>query len=190
MPDAMLAGLIFLLNTVFDLYLLVFIIRLILVWSGANYFNPLTQFIVKLTDFLVVPIRRFIPNYRRLELSSILIIFILEIIKFFLVSMVSFGFPNFLGIIILAFGDCLKLIILTFFYAILAQAILSWIQTQTPINQILYQITSPILRPLQRIIPPVSGFDISPIPALIGLQLLIFILINPIMALGLGIAVG
>jgi YggT family protein len=190
MTAPVLVGSLFLINTLFDLYLFVFIMRIILVYTGANYFNPFTQFIVKLTDFLVVPLRRLIPNMGRIETSSILLILILEILKFYLVSSLSFGNPNVIGIIILALSDMLKLLIMTFFYAIILQAILSWIQPYAPINRILHQITAPIMRPLQRIIPPVGGFDISPIPALIGLQLLIILLINPLMAFGLSVAVS
>ena len=139
MPETMLAGLLFLINTVFDLYLFVLIVRVILVWSGANYFHPVTQFIVKLTDFLVKPLRRIIPNVRGIELSSVFLIIVLEIIKFLVVTTLSYGMPNILGVIVLALADFFKLIILTFFYAILLQAILSWIQPRSPMNRILYR---------------------------------------------------
>jgi YggT family protein len=190
MSDTIRAALLFLVNTVFDLYLFILIIRIILAWVGADYFNPITQLVVKLTQFPIKPLRRYVPNFRGLESATAIWILVIEIIKFLLISLLSFGVPNIVGLVILAIGDTLKLLIETFFYAILLQAILSWIQPTSPINRVLYQFTSPIMRPLQRIIPTIGGFDISPIPALIILQFLIIILVNPLMALGLGVAFG
>ena len=190
MPDIIRAALLFLINTLFDLYLFVLIVRIILIYVRSNYFDPVTQFITKLTDFIIKPIRRYIPNIRNIETASIVLALVLEIIKFLLISIFSFGFPNILGLIILAIGDLIKITLETFFYAILFQAILSWLQPAAAINRTLMQFTSPIMRPFLRLIPPIGGVDISPIPALILLQLLIIVVVNPIMALGLGVAFG
>jgi len=186
MSDSLHPALLFLVNTLFDLYLFVMAIRLVLAYIGSNYYDPLTQFTVRLTDCIVKPVRRVLPNVRGIEISTLVLIFAIEIIKFTLISLLSFGIPAILGLVILAFGDVLQLMIQIFFYAILLQALLSWIQPMSPMNRILYQFTSPIMRPLHRIIPPVGGFDITPIPALIGLQFLTILLVNPIMATGFG----
>ena len=188
MSDTIRAALLFLINTVFDLYLFIVVIRIILAWVGANYFDPVTQFVTKCTNFIVKPLRYLLPNFRKLETASVVLLLVLEIIKFLLIALLSFGFPHILGLVILAFADSIKLLLLTFFYAILLQAILSWVQPQAPMNRVLYQFNSPIMAPLQRVIPLISGIDISPIPALIILQLLIIILVNPLMGLGLGLA--
>ncbi len=170
------AGL-FLIKTVFELYLLVLMIRLILAYVQANYFNPITRFIVKLTQPLVHPLRRLIPNYRRIEFSTLVLIIIFELIKISLLLTITIGLPDGLILISLAFTETLKLLLQTFFYAILLQALMSWFQPgETPATQLLRQVSSPILYPLQRLIPPVGGFDISPIPALLLLQLFIILL--------------
>lgn len=170
------AGL-FLIKTLFDLYLLVLMIRLILAYVQANYFNPITRFIVKITQPLVAPLRRIIPNYRRIEFSTLVLIIVFELIKISLLFLLTVGIPNILLLISLSIIEALKLLLQTFFYAILLQAIMSWFQPgETPATQILRQLSAPILFPLQRIIPPVSGFDITPIPALLLLQLLIILL--------------
>lgn len=190
MAETLDSALLFLINTVFSLYLFVLIVRFLLVFVGANYFDPITQFIIKLTNFIVKPLRKVVPNIKRVETSTLLLIIVLEVIKFFLISILSFGLPNIGGLLILALSDGLKLFIETFFYAILLQAILSWIQPYSPINKTLYQITSPLMDPIRRVVPLVGGVDISPIPALILLQLLLILLINPFMKLGLSIALG
>lgn len=188
MPDMLRAALLFLVSTIFDLYLFILVIRLILAWVESDYYNPVTQFVVKFTSFIVKPLKRFIPDYHGLELATIFLIIVIEIIKFLFISFLSFGFPNPFGLLIISIVDAIKLTIEIFFYAILFQAILSWIQPGSSISRDLDRFTSPILRPLQRVIPPVAGYDIAPIPALIILQLLIMILIKPLMAVGLSVA--
>lgn len=182
------ASLLFLINTIFDLYLFVLVIRIVLVYVRANYFDSITQFIVKLTDFLVKPLRRVIPNVRNIELSSIVLALIIEMIKFICISMLTFGMPTIVGLFVLAIGDLLKLFLQTFFYAIILQVILSWVQPQSLGNRLLIQFTSPLMYPLQRIIPPISGIDISPLIAIILLQLVLILIANPIMTLGLNLA--
>lgn len=190
MNDTLREALLFLVTAVFDAYLYILMIRLILVWGNAQYYNPIIQFIAKCTDVIIKPIRKKIPNYRQLESATLLVIFLLCVVKYLLVCLISFGMPNILGVIVLAIGNCFKLAIDCFFYAILLQALLSWIQPGSPINEVLYQFNSPLMRPAQRVIPPVSGIDISPIPVLLLLQLLIIILVSPLMAYGLSIAIS
>lgn len=176
----------FLINTLFDLYLIILVIRLVLCWVRADYFNPVTQFIVKLTK-PIASLRKIFPTRYNIEFATLILILFLEIIKYTLIVIITFNFPkNFSGIFILSCADFLKLIINTFFYAIFLQAILSWIQPgYSPITQILGKMSSPIIRPIQRILPPIAGFDISPIPALLLLQLIIILIINPFYNLGM-----
>lgn len=180
----------FLISTLFDLYLIVLVIRLILVWIRSDYFNPLVQFIIKVTNFIIRPTRKVIPNIGRIETATLFWIFLLEIIKFSLLASVSIGGFDLLAVFILAAGDLLKLFVQTFFYAIIAQAILSWFQPHSPFNYMLYQFTSPIMRPIQRVVPPIGGIDISPIPALILLQLVLIIVVNPILMTGWAMTLG
>lgn len=184
MPAPVQSALIFLFNSLFDIYLFILIIRLILAWVGANYFDPVTQFIIKLTDPIIKPLRRRIPNIQRLEVSTLLVIAILELCKFAIVTLLEAGALNISAIILLAVGDTLKLITQTFFYAILLQVILSWVQPSSNTTYLLMQFTSPIMRPLHRIIPNVGGFDITPIPAMLLLQFLQILIVNPIMSMG------
>jgi YggT family protein len=188
MSDTLLAAALFLINTLFDIYLFILVIRLILVWVGASYFDPITQFVVKMTDFIVKPLRKILPNVQRLELSTLLLILVVESLKFLCVSLLSAGVPAVTGLLLLAIGDALKLILQTFFYGILLQVVMSWVQPHSPTNYFLIQFTSPIMRPLHRIIPPIAGFDITPIPAMLLLQLLMIVLVNPIMAMGFSAA--
>ncbi len=185
--SAPMQGLLFLINTLFDLFLFILVIRLILAWSGAHYFDPITQFVVRITDFVVKPLRRILPNIKQVETSTLVLIFVLELIKFSSIALLSVGTPQVLGLFVLAFADMIKLFIQTFFYAILVQALMSWVQPNSPMNNVLYQITAPLMRPIQRVVPLIGGMDISPIPAMILLQLLLIIFITPLMSFGLSL---
>jgi YggT family protein len=187
MPAPIENALIFLVNALFDIYLFILVIRLILVWVGANYFDPITQFIVKMTDFIVKPIRRRIPNVQRVEIATLIVILLLEICKFSFFTLLSAGVFNMGGILLLSMGDILKQIIQAFFYAIILQIILSWVQPASNASYLLMQVTAPIIRPLHRLVPNVGGFDITPIPALLLLQLLQIIIVQPILAMGYGV---
>lgn len=189
MSGTTLDAILFLISTIFDLYIFVLIIRLILAWAGADYTHPITKFVVQLTSWAVKPLKRFLPDVKGIETSTIAVILIVELIKFLIISMLSFGFPNLIGLFILAFADAIKRVLELLFFAILLQAILSWVQPTAPINRVLDVFTSPIMTPLRRYVPTVGGVDISPIPALILLQLLIIIIVNPLLAMGLAIAV-
>ncbi len=177
MPGSISDAGLFLITTLFDLYLFVLCGRLLLAWVRADYFNPITRFVIRLTDPIITRLRRIIPNRRNLEISTLVFILFLEIIKLLLISMLLDTMPNVGALLFLSFIGTIKLILSTFFYAILFHAILSWVQPgYSPVGQLLSQLSSPILRPLQRVIPPVAGFDLTPLFALIILQLIMILL--------------
>ena len=99
--------------------------------------------------------------------------------------------PGPIGLIIMAFGDILGVVLSVFFFAIIISVILSWVSPRqyNPLTEILHLITEPLLRPARKIIPPIAGFDISPIPVLIILQFLTMLIANPLMNTGLRLAV-
>jgi len=167
----------YLINTLFDLYLYVLAIRFILAFERSNYFNPITRFIITITQPIVALLRRLLPTTKGFELSTLFLILILEILKCFLISFLFIGSTSFMGVLLISVTEMLKLFLNIFFFAILFNAILSWVRTYpSPISEILNQLSAPIMRPLRRVIPPVANFDISPIPALILLQFLIILL--------------
>lgn len=182
---------IFLISILFDFYLFVLILRFILQYLRIDYYNPLVQFLVKLTDPVILPLRRFIPGYWGLDMASLLVIVVLSLIKIaLLASMTLNHFPGFFGWILWTFGDILLLVLKLFFYALLLSILISWIapQQQTPLSSIVYRLTEPLLRPFRRFIPPIAGFDITPIPAMIVLQLLIILFADPLIRAGMQLA--
>ena len=167
------AGL-YLITTLFDLYLIVLAVRLILAWMRANYFNPITRFIISITQPIVAPVRRFLPTYKGFEFATLFWMIIVELIKITMISVLFLGPLNFTVLLLIALLGAIKMILNVFFYSILIGAIMSFLSPgHTPLTEILNLIGAPILRPLRRIIPPIGGMDITPIPAMIILQVLI-----------------
>lgn len=191
MPTTLDNALIFLVETLFNLYILILMLRIILQWVGAHFYNPVSQFVIKLTNPAVKPLRKLLPPFKGIDLASLIILVALEFIKLLLIIWLKIGiFAGILGLIVMAFGDILDVILDIFFYAILISALLSWINPRqyNPITEVLHLITEPLLRPARHFIPPIAGFDISPIPVLIILQLCTIIIAAPLMSVGLAIA--
>jgi YggT family protein len=177
----------FLINTIFDLFLMVLAVRFILCWVRADYFNPITRFIVQYTQSFIGPLRRIIPTFANIEFSTLLLIFALNILRFYLLVLLTIGTPRSIsGLLILSGANTLKLFLNTFFFAILFQALLSFVQQgYSPLYRFLDQLTLPVMRPIRRLIPPMGVIDLSPIPALILLQLLLILIANPLLVIGM-----
>lgn len=190
MTDAIRATLLFVISTLFDLYLFILIIRVVLASVGADYFHPFTQLIIKMSDIFIRPMKKIFTKPAALQSASIALIILIGTLKFFLVSLINARFPYLPGLFVLAIGDSIKLILLAFFYGILIQVVLSWVQPFSPMNRILTQFISPIMTPIQRIIPPIGGIDISPIPAMMLLQATSILIVNPLMSVGFKMALS
>lgn len=189
MPDALRNGLVFFVTVTFDLYVMVLMLRFILCLARADYFNPITRFIILLTQRIINPLRYYIPNYKNVELATLLVMFIFDLVKFTLVGFIAYEIHNPLGLLILTIGDLLKTMCNMFFFAILVGAILSWVQqSYSPAGRFLALVSAPIMRPIHRVVPPIGGVDISPIPALILLQLIVIMVAAPLLTWGISMA--
>ena len=168
----------FLLTTVLSLLTLLFLLRFFMQLFKVSFNNPLAYMVVSLTDFVVKPVRRVIPSWGKLDLSTL---FLALITQFLLQSSLLWlrdfpfslaGQSAWLGLIGMSFLGVFKTGLDVFFYAILLQVILSWVNPHTPIASALNSLTKPILAPIQRFLPMASGIDFSPIVALIFLQMI------------------
>lgn len=185
-------ALFFLIGTVFDLYLFILIIRFFLALAGADYSHPITQFVVKFTNFLVKPMRKIIPDFRGIEIATLALIILIEMIKFFTIISLKYGLPNLLGLTLLAIGDSIKLGLEVLSFVFLLQLIMYWLQPTSPINQVLNQFTLFFMRPIQRLLAPsgTSYIWVAWVIAFSILQITIIIFINPLLIQGSKIAIG
>ncbi|MCW8890441.1 MAG: YggT family protein [Sedimenticola sp.] len=175
----------FLIQVIFDLYIMVVMLRFILQLVHADFYNPISQFAVKVTTPALRPFRRFIPGIGGIDIASIVLMLVLKTLELSLIMLVSGKGAQPLAALAYAVPDLLELAINFFLFAILIQVILSWVNPghYNPATALLHSITQPILKPAQRLIPPISGLDLSPMLVLVGLQLLKMLLLPPLQLL-------
>jgi len=166
-------AIIYLLRFAFDALLTVLIMRVWLQLVKADFYNPLSQFIVKVSNPLVIPCRKIIPGFGGIDLATVLLAFVVATAKFTSITLLSGGeldlvISLYIGLIILA-----KQIGFLIFIIMLAMALMSWVvQGYNPTQMVFHQLTDPFLRPLKKIIPNIGGLDLS--------VLIAFLLLNVI----------
>jgi YggT family protein len=167
----------FLINTLFDLYLMVVILRVWLQWARADFYNPMSQMVIKLTNPLVVPLRRVIPSLGSLDLASVLLALAVAFLKLALLKSLNILPVDRLGIALFAALTLLKKIGSMIFWVLLIRSILSWVsQGRNPIEYVMHQLTEPFLAPIRRVLPALGGLDLSVLVAFIGLQAVNYLL--------------
>jgi len=168
----------YLISTLIDLYIAAVLLRLLLQWVRADFYNPLSQFLVKLTNPAIIPLRRVIPSIGRLDTASVVLMLVLEIFGVWLVSQLGSQSMGWAQIIPFALIKLCMTLLMTYFFLIIASVILSWVgqNLRHPFVPLLYQLTEPVLRPIRRVIPPIAGIDLSALFALITIRFLIHLL--------------
>jgi YggT family protein len=164
----------FLITTLFSLYILAVMLRFLLGAVRADFYNPISQFLVRITNPLLKPMRKVIPSIGKYDTSALLLMLLLQLISLILIALLRDINVSAVTLLVTAIGELVMLAINVFMFAIVIQVILSWVNpgTYNPVTALLSSITSPIMRPIQRLIPPISGIDLSPLVAIIGLQVL------------------
>jgi YggT family protein len=180
MPSNIASALVFVVHALTSLYLLVLLLRFWLPWLRADFRNPLAQGILKLTSPVVVPLRRIVPSFGRLDTATILVAFVVQYLSLLLLLLIIGASAKFSLIATTAIVKLVLLSLNLFMFAIFIRIILSWISPgqYNPATAIIATLTEPILRPFRRFIPPIGGFDISPIFAIILLGALTRILLG------------
>ena len=172
----------YLIKTVFFLYILLVMLRFLLQWTRANFYNPVSQFIVKATQPPLRPLRKIIPGFGGVDLAAAVLMFALKFTELWLVTGLLGFTPQVGGLAILTIAELLGLLVNVFIVSILIQVIISWVNPgmSNPVMGLLHSLNEPLLAPARRVIPPISGFDLSPIAVFIFLQLVSILAVAPI----------
>ena len=180
---------VFLIHTLFGLYILAVMLRLLLQWVRADFYNPLSQFLVKITNPPLRPLRRIIPGWGGIDLASVTLLLILQVAEIFLSGLVVGRTLGWAGTLVISAAKLFNMVLDIFFFAILIQVILSWVApgTYNPVTTLLYRLTETVLAPARRIIPAVGGLDLSPILVIIVLQLLKYLIVSPLSDVGMSL---
>lgn len=183
----------FIIESVFNLFALALLLRFLLQWVRASFRNPFAQFLVALTNFLVLPLRRVIPGLAGLDLASLFAAWLVEFLMLLAVLAVS-GFPLLVagwgvvpGVMLWAVVKLVSLSVYVLMGAVLIQALLSWVNPYTPLAPMLDALAGPVLRPVRRLLPLIGGVDLSPLVVLLALQLVLMLPVAwlEMMAMGL-----
>jgi len=178
----------YLAQTLLSVYLVAMLLRFLLQVVRADFYNPISQFLVKVTNPLVIPLRRVIPGLGGIDLASLLLALLLQLAGIAVLLMINgFELPGIFLLLVWSVLGVVGLLVNIYFFALLAMIILSWVAagSRHPAIYLLYQITEPVMAPFRKALPPMGGMDFSPI--------LVFILINIIqialrhMAQGVGL---
>ncbi|PCJ86108.1 MAG: hypothetical protein COA54_09745 [Thiotrichaceae bacterium] len=165
---------IFLVDTILSIYIAIMLLRFILQQVGADFYNPISQFIVKATQPLVGVARRYIPSVKKIDTASLALVFTLIIIKLVILFSIA-GYPmDAQQLAIRGLYDLISLVFDIFIVALFVQAILSWVNPDPnhPVSSLLRDLTFPILNPIRKFMPAMGGIDLSTLVGLIGLMFL------------------
>lgn len=161
------------------LYLLAILLRFLLQIARADFYNPVSQSIVKITDPMVRVFRRIIPGYRGIDFSCIVLAMVVEAVFICILSILyGRGIPSANFIILWSFVGVIFFIVRIYFYAVIASVIMSWIMMLSgnmnphPILGLIWQLTEPVMAPIRKVLPPIGGMDLSPIFVIFGARLI------------------
>lgn len=169
------------LDWIFGFFTLALLARVVLQATRAPFRNPLSQFVIAVTDWAVVPARRLIPSAWGLDLPTLLLAWLTQCVLHALVyglvvPVASVSLTAIIGIAMFSVLAILRLVIYLLIGAVIVSALLSWINPYAPLAPIFNAIAQPLLRPLQRVIPPIGGVDLSPLALLLALQVVLSLL--------------
>ena len=187
----------FIITTLFDLYILLVLLRFMLQMFRADFHNPVSQVIVKLTAPPLKYLRRGIPSISGQDVAAIVLCLAVTYVKFVLLRLLDteavsinntiafIGSVSYPGLLIYSVADLISLFLSIFLIAILIQVVLSWISPSNynPVIGLVNSLATPALRPIQKLIPPIGGLDISPLFAMLAIVVVKMLLIPPIMSL-------
>lgn len=183
------AGL-YLIQLVFGFYILLVLLRLLFQLVRASFYNPVSQFIVTLTQPPMQFLRRFIPGLFGVDLAAVVLLVALQVLEIYLIAWLQGAAPAVGGVFVLAVAQLIEFTIYVYIVAILIRVVLSWVNpygTRHPVGDLLYSLTEPMLAPARRLIPPIGGLDLSPIAVFVLLQLTLMLIVRPLHDLGSGL---
>jgi YggT family protein len=194
----LLSPLMLIINTLFDLYVLLVLLRFLLQMLRADFYNPVSQFIVRMTSPPLKILRRFIPSVSGQDTASIVLCLLLIYAKFLLMRALSIpavyiggqaarlDSASYTGLLIYSVADLLALLLTVFLVAVIIKVVLSWISPghYNPVIGLVDRIASPVLRPIRRLLPSVGGLDLSPLFATLLLLVIKMLVVPPIIYLG------
>lgn len=177
-------------------YLTIVLLRFLLQLARADFYNPISQFVVKATTPLLKPLRRIIPGWGGLDGASLVLAIAVQALTFFLILIALNGgsIPGINPLTLLTWSvlNVLDLIVTIYFWSVIAVVVVSWIAPGSghPAIQLVSQITEPVMRPVRNLMPSMGGLDLSPIIVFLILNVVRVVIDNLQRSAGMGSLVG
>jgi YggT family protein len=184
---------IFLIETAFDCFITLLIVRLLVQKMQMSDYNPIFRLIKKITDPVVLPTRRIVPKLRGIDMAIVAWILILGVVKSVLIFRLQWAlFPHVIGLSMVTMGQIATQWFDIYFFAILIRIMMSWISPlqRGPFAEVVFLIAEPVLHPFRRFVPSWGGIDFSPMAALLAMKLITILLFAPAIAWGMRAAVS
>ena len=163
----------FLIETLAAFFVYLLLARFHFQWLRVPFRNQVGEFVVATTNWIVQPARRVIPPLAGLDLASVIAAWLLQLIALVLLAALSRPAPGIAALAVVALVDLVRFSLYILSFAVVVQAILSWVNPETPLGPVFDALTRPFLRPLRRVLPPIANVDLSPLVLLILLQVLL-----------------
>jgi YggT family protein len=179
-----------LVNFAFGALITLLVLRVLLQLVRANFYNPFCQFLYKLTNPVLMPLRRIIPAWRNVDSAGVLLAWVLSAIKLALIYALVRQPMGLLGLGVMAVADLIDFVLVLYIVVVLARSLLSFISVDraNPVVPLIYQLSEPLLRPIRRRLPPLAGLDLSPMVVMLAIVLARVLVAAPLMELGLRLA--
>ena len=177
---------------VFGALISLIVLRVLLQWVRANFYNPICQFLYKATNPVLMPLRKIIPAWRNLDIAGILLAWVVTVVKLVLLAATLGQSLGVTGLAVLAIADLVDFVLLLYFVLVLARVVISLVNADSyhPIVPLVVQLTEPVLKPVRRLLPNIAGLDFSPMVLLLVIMLARVLIAKPLFDLGLSLAQG
>lgn len=169
-------------DTFFYLLSFVFLLRILLQLVGANFYNPICQFFYKTTNPVLMPMRKLLPPFGRLDVAALLVLLLIQVLHILMVSMVTGRFAPPMAMPILAVAGALNILLHVLFWSIIIRIVISFVAADSyhPVVPIVAQITEPVMAPFRRLLPATGGLDFSPLLATLAIMLARILILAPL----------
>jgi YggT family protein len=169
---------IFLIDTLVTFFVFLLLLRFHFQWLRVPFRNPVGEFVLATTSWMVMPARRFIPGLVGLDLATLLLAWIIQAVGLWIESALRGLEPGLVGLVLVAFLDLVRYSLYILVGSVIIEVVFSWINPGTPVAPVLAAVNRPFLRPLRRYIPPVGQFDLTPLALVILIQVALIVLWN------------
>ena len=177
---------------VFGALIALIVLRVLLQWVRANFYNPICQFLYKATNPVLMPLRKIIPAWRNLDIAGIVLAWLATALKLVLLYATVGQALGVLGLAVLALADLVDFVLLLYIVLILVRVVISFVGADSyhPVVPLVMQLTEPVMKPFRRLIPNVGGLDFSPMAVLLVITLARVLVAKPLLDVGLRLAQG